>query len=530
VTAPGRRLSVLMISDVSPARPEGGGERMLWEQASRLAACGHEVRVLSRAHSAGADGRAEWQGVRLRHFPVDRRSLVRFIRSSILEARRATSEELEAAGADVLHLHQPVAGYGALLSPAARQVPRLYSFYSPAPLEYRSRRGMTGHHRGGRTGDLGVALLWMIERACLRRADLIHVLSDFSAEQLWKLYRVPRDRIVRIPGAAATERFRPATDREAVRHALGLPAGRPVLITVRNLEARMGLDLLLRALAIVRLQVPGALLLIGGEGSLRPDLEALVRGLELDEHVRFLGFVPDESLPLYYQAADLFVLPTRALEGFGLVTVEALACGTPVLGTPVGATPEILLPLSPSLVFRGLAPDVMAEDIRRFLEAKERDPEAAAALRQACRRHAEAHYGWDRAIALLEGALARVAERRGAAPEAASSRRVTAARSGRSPTAGRRCRAAPPGHPATRPHNPVRPPATACPAASAGAAHGCACRRLHRRPRARCRAGAVAAWRGSPPRTAGGRPPAPVSPRETARSTGRSDPRRRRWH
>ena len=129
---------------------------------------------------------------------------------------------------------------------------------------------MTAHHRGGRAGDLGVALLWLIERACLRRVDLIHVLSDFSAEQLWKLYRVPRDRIVRIPGAAATDRFRPAADREAVRRALGLPAARPVLFTVRNLEARMGLDLLLRALAIVRLQVPGALLLIGGEGSLRP--------------------------------------------------------------------------------------------------------------------------------------------------------------------------------------------------------------------------------------------------------------------
>ncbi len=414
-----RPLRVLMVSDVSPSRPEGGGERMLWEQASRLAARGHEVRVLSRAPTAGGDDRAERQGVRLRHFSVDRRSLVRFIRSSILESRRATSEELGAAGADVLHLHQPVAGYGALLAPAARRVPRLYSFYSPAPLEYRSRRGMTAHHRGGRAGDLGVALLWMIERACLRRADLIHVLSDFSAEQLWKLYRVPRDRIVKIPGAAATERFRPATDREAVRRALGLPAGRPLLFTVRNLEARMGLDQLLHAMAALKDRVTGALLLIGGEGSLRPELEALSRGLELGERVRFLGFVPDESLPLYYQAADLFVLPTRELEGFGLVTVEALACGTPVLGTPVGATPEILLPLAPALVFRGLAPDVMGEDIRRFLEAQERDPEAAAALRQACRRHAEDHYGWDRAIPSLEQALARVAERRGAAPEAA---------------------------------------------------------------------------------------------------------------
>ena len=102
------------------------------------------------------------------------------------------------------------------------------------------------------------------------------------------------------------------------------------------------------------------------------------------------------------------MLPTRELEGFGLVTVEALACGTPVLGTPVGATPEILVPLSPALVFRGLAPEVMADDICRFLEWRARDPQAHARLREACRCHAETRYHWDAAIDGLEGALTRV--------------------------------------------------------------------------------------------------------------------------
>src|SRR5207249_11052699 len=82
----------------------------------------------------------------------------------------------------------------------------------------------------------------------------------------------------------------------------------------------------------------------------------------------FLGFIPDETLPSYYHAADVFVLPTRELEGFGLVTVEALACGTPVLGTPVGATPEVLSGLDASLVFRGISAEIMAEDLLRFLE------------------------------------------------------------------------------------------------------------------------------------------------------------------
>src|SRR5439155_14036113 len=313
--------------------------------------------------------------------------------------------------ADVLHVHQPLAGVGVLMSPAVRGLPRLYSFHSPAPLEFRSRRGMTAHHRSGWAGRIGLTALWGTERACLRRATAIHVLSDYSTEQLWKLYGVPRDRVVKIPGAADTTWFRPAADRAAVRTRLGLPAERPLLLTVRNLESRMGLDLLIRAMAILKRDIPEALLLIGGTGSVGPQLESLAAALGLREQIRFLGFIPDDKLPLYYQAADLFVLPTRELEGFGLVTVEALACGTPVLGTPVGATPEILVRLSPSLVFRGLAPETMAEDIQQFLEAERGNPEARARLREACRRHAETHYAWERTIDALEKELTRLAAR-----------------------------------------------------------------------------------------------------------------------
>ncbi len=400
-----------MVSDVSPTPAEGGGTRMLWEQSSRLVARGHDVRVVCRATTDGEAATAERQGVRIRRFAVDRRTVRRFVVSSVLGARRVVTLELRDAPADVLHVHQPLAGVGVLMSPAVRGLPRLYSFHSPAPLEFRSRRGMTAHHRSGWAGRIGLTALWGTERACLRRATAIHVLSDYSTEQLWKLYGVPRDRVVKIPGAADTNWFRPAADRAAVRKRLGLPAERPLLLTVRNLERRMGLDLLIRAMAILKRDRPEALLLIGGVGSVRQELESFSEALGLREQVRFLGFIPDEALPLYYQAADVFVLPTRELEGFGLVTVEALACGTPVLGTPVGATPEILLPLSPSLILRGLAPETMAEDIRRYLEAERQDPEAHARLREACRRHVEAHYTWDRTMDALEDELTRLAAR-----------------------------------------------------------------------------------------------------------------------
>src|SRR2546425_5297106 len=157
---------------------------------------------------------------------------------------------------------------------------------------------MTVRHRGGFTGWLGLAALWGIERACVRRATTIHALSDYSSELLWKLYRVPRDRVVKIPGGADTAWFRPAEDRAAVRKALDLPAAGPVLLTVRNLEARMGLDLLIRAMAILKRDMPEALLLIGGGGSVTQGLGAFRGGLGLRERGRVLGFIPGAALPL----------------------------------------------------------------------------------------------------------------------------------------------------------------------------------------------------------------------------------------
>ena len=402
-------LRILTISDVSPLALEGGAERVLWEATRRLARAGHAVRILSRAPAGVAPRHVRRDGVDIVEFASSRRSLAGFLKSAVLEARRAAEPLL--ADADVVHLHQPLSGYGVLTSPRGRHLPALYTFHSPAPLEYRSRRRMTAHHLGGLTGIAGMLGLWAIERACLTRATRIHVLSEFSAALLWKLYRIPAERIVKIPGGADGARFRPAPDRRRVRAELGLPLDKPLLITVRNLETRMGLDTLLTAMTEVTRRRPDVHLLLGGSGSLREPLQAQARASGLDKHVTFLGFVPEDDLPRYYQAADAFVLPTRELEGFGLVTVEALACGTPVLGTRVGATPELLEPLDPALVFTSDGPDAMAADMLAFLERQRRDPAAAAALREACARHAAGRYDWDHAVDALGRTLTDLVDR-----------------------------------------------------------------------------------------------------------------------
>jgi glycosyltransferase involved in cell wall biosynthesis len=106
---------------------------------------------------------------------------------------------------------------------------------------------------------------------------------------------------------------------------------------------------------------------------------------------------------LYYQAADFFVLPTLDLEGFGLVTLEALACGTPVLGTPVGETVEILSGLNPYLLFASSRPEDMARGILEHLSAP-------AISRERCRRYVLEHYSWDRTTIELEALFRMVTE------------------------------------------------------------------------------------------------------------------------
>ena len=205
--------------------------------------------------------------------------------------------------------------------------------------------------------------------------------------------------VVVIPGGVDLRHFRPAEDRMAVRRALGLPADRFLLLTVRGLYPRMGLEALVEAVGALREALP-LMLVVGGQGPLRTALEAQVGRMRLAGHVRFAGHIAEADLPRYYQAADCFVLPTRALEGFGLVTVEALACGTPVLGTPVGATPEILAPLAPELLTDDASAEALANGIRRVAPLLRDD-----AFRARCRAYVEARYDWEIAVDRLEDLL-----------------------------------------------------------------------------------------------------------------------------
>jgi glycosyltransferase involved in cell wall biosynthesis len=151
----------------------------------------------------------------------------------------------------------------------------------------------------------------------------------------------------------------------------------------------MGLDKLLIALAKIKPKIPDVWLAIAGKGPLKASLEQQAKELGLNDHVKFLGFLPDDQLPIAYQAADLTIMPSQSLEGFGLAVVESLACGTPALCTPVGGMPEILEPFSPDLITDSPEETAIAKRLEELLTGKVPMPS-----RTECRDYASTHFDW----------------------------------------------------------------------------------------------------------------------------------------
>lgn len=213
-----------------------------------------------------------------------------------------------------------------------------------------------------------------MERANLRHSDRIIVLAEYTRKMLTDIHGMGMHaKVSVIPSGVDIHRFSPVSDKNAIRDRLGLPREISILLTIRNLMPRMGLENLIQAMARVRDEFPGQdiRLYIGGRGPLREVLMSRIMELGLDHQVYLIGPITEEELPLYYQACDYFILPTEALEGFGLVTLEALATNTPVIGTPVGATPEILKQFNPNLVTHGILPDDIASTIISCIQERD---------------------------------------------------------------------------------------------------------------------------------------------------------------
>ena len=133
------------------------------------------------------------------------------------------------------------------------------------------------------------------------------------------------------------------------------------------------------------------MLYIAGKGALAATLQQRIIDLGLQDNVNLLGYVSDEDLPLCYRAANFSVIATVALEGFGLIAIESLAAGTPVLGTPIGGIPEILRPFNQDLIFEDSSTSKLSQGMLEALNGKRKLPDS-----KTCLAYVQQNYTWEK--------------------------------------------------------------------------------------------------------------------------------------
>lgn len=234
--------------------------------------------------------------------------------------------------------------------------------------------------------QLFMILIYLMEFFSLRRASQVYVTTEYMKSVLMKYFFISEKRIAVVGAGIDLTVFQHVEKTSKI----------PRLVTLRRLEHRMGLRLLLDACIILKKRGVVFQLDIGGKGPLSTYLSRLIIQLELEKFVKLHGFIPEEELSSFLGRADLFVLPSIALEGFGLVILEAFACNTPVIAFARGGPAEILSKVSEHLVVKEVSSLSLADAIEKLLA----NPNMLRSI--PVYEVAKSHYNWEKVAARIE--------------------------------------------------------------------------------------------------------------------------------
>jgi D-inositol-3-phosphate glycosyltransferase len=363
-----------------PGGPDAGGQNVhVRELSEALAASGHDVTVWTRRDAPGLpDAVRTAAGVRVRHLdagpavPVPKDKLVPFIPAMAHGLAEAWRRERP----DVVHAHFWMSGMAALTAARDLDVPVVQTFHVLGTVE-RRHQGPADTSPPGRIGA---------ERCLARSADRIVATCTDEVEELARM-GAPRGRVDVVPCGVDLDAFRPDGPRAGRGRA-------PRLVTVGRLVRRKGVDETVAALA----RVPGAELVVaGGTGPGDPDIARLARLADrvgVRGRVRFAGPVARSDVPALLRSADAVVC-VPWYEPFGMVPLEAMACGRPVVASAVGGLADTVVDGVTGVLVPPRDPRALATALRRLLAA----PTVADGFGMAGRDRAEARYGWSQVAA-----------------------------------------------------------------------------------------------------------------------------------
>ncbi|WP_423917939.1 glycosyltransferase family 4 protein [Frigoribacterium sp. 2-23] len=265
-------------------------------------------------------------------------------------------------------------------------VDRHFCLYGPPLRRYKGSPRTVVHFQGpwasesqmSGASSLSVMAKRAFERLRYRQADHFIVLSESFKSILVSQYGAPWEAVSVIPPGVDLERFTPSPS---------VARDRPIVLCVRRLERRMGIDVLIEAWRDVVIRYPDAELHIVGTGTFETELHALANASPHRDSITFRGALTDSELLDAYARASFTVVPSLSLEGFGLIALESLAVGRPTIVTDCGGLPDAVIGLDPTLIVGAGNIDALSDRIIRGLDGELPSPESS-------RAHAE-RFAWD---------------------------------------------------------------------------------------------------------------------------------------
>ena len=277
---------------------------------------------------------------------------------------------------DLIHSHYWLSGQVGRWAQTRWDVPHMLMFHTLGAV-----KNTTG------VGEQEPLLRIATEKQLMADCHCIMAATQREKSEMMRYYGADPAKIAVVPCGVNLDRFRPVKKADA-RKQLGFDDNESIVLYVGRFSPLKGIDRLLKAMTRLRQQKRLRLVIIGGDGRTAPDsieLQRLSSELGIQHLVRFAGRIEQDDLPPYYSAADLLVVPSYH-ESFGLVALESLACGTPVIATAVGALDSIILEGKTGCIVADPKPPVFAKAIGDFISKHKNNMESAHAIRESVRK------------------------------------------------------------------------------------------------------------------------------------------------